>query len=122
MSSTARTTLRGGLVLAAAGVLIASMVAQAAPTDQAADRSSQRPGADFSMTNSSVANSITVFERSTDGTLEETASVPTPWRGLGTSSHDGVEGRAEHRRRRHGRQRRRRRHASETTQQQRRLG
>ena len=44
----------------------------------------QRPGAVFSMTNNSMANAITVFERGSDGTLTRRADVLTGGRGTGT--------------------------------------
>jgi len=43
-----------------------------------------RPGAVFSMTNNPVANTITPFERSSDGTLTQREDVPTGGMGTGT--------------------------------------
>lgn len=46
--------------------------------------STQRPGAVFSMTNNRLTNAITIFERSSDGTLTRRADVPTGGMGTGT--------------------------------------
>jgi 6-phosphogluconolactonase (cycloisomerase 2 family) len=80
MNTTARRTLRGGLLVAAAGTLIVPLGVHAA---QANDPSPQRPGAVFSMTNNKLANSITTFQRRPDGTLEESGSVLTGGQGTG---------------------------------------
>ncbi len=62
-STTHHRSRRKSMLLVAAGTLIAPLGVVSA---QAADGTTQRPGAVFSMTNNMNANSITVFARSTD--------------------------------------------------------
>ena len=49
-----------------------------------AQNTDARPGAVFSMTNNPVTNTITAFERSSDGTLTQREDVPTGGMGTGT--------------------------------------
>lgn len=69
------------------GALLVAAVLAAVPggvgVAQARD-SDQRPGAVFSMTNDPAGNSVTVFERASDGTLTRADDVPTGGMGTGT--------------------------------------
>jgi 6-phosphogluconolactonase (cycloisomerase 2 family) len=71
---------RAALLFAAAGLVAVPGGAGAAQ----AQGSDEGPGAVFSMTNDPTANSITVFNRASDGTLERAEDVPTGGRGTGT--------------------------------------
>lgn len=75
-------------LLAGTATLIAPIgLASAAAEDDAP----ARPGVVFSMTNNAVANSITAFERSPNGTLTSRESVPTEGMGTG-SAEDSANG------------------------------
>ena len=82
MNQRTATTTRGQrLALLAGGIgLMVPLVSGAA----FAQETTQRPGAVFSMTNDPAGNTITVFERNADGTLDPSGEVPTGGMGTGT--------------------------------------
>lgn len=78
---------RAAVLLAATGLVAVPGGAGVAQAQVAVEG----PGAVFSMTNNPTANSITVFNRASDGTLEPAEDVPTGGMGTGTAE-DSVNG------------------------------